>query len=212
MTLTLDMAQRAWSGMTLADHFYSQMITTFFAGEFERRGLGHDAGPLWQVIGFSQEMTTRLDLAATFSNAIDLVMLSEIPDDDGSQQLTVWLQGNGLQQLTDERLSAWLTNFVKSDQGELLLKQLAQFVEYPIPYEKITSKHDLGYFPECYRTFITVSLTTNIPDLEDNPAIIQLKEKAATILRKPDFLKIVDLYASIFDTTQFANQLKQGIK
>lgn len=172
----------------------------------EARGWGHDAGPIWQTINVAQEIQIRTDPQETFARAVDLIMLDG-GGDPNSQQFVQWLQGSGLQQLTDPRLSSYLNQFLNTPDSQPLLHRLQEFIAQPIFYDQIVTKHDLGCFPQCYLTFITVLLASRLPEISGNDQITHLKQISSRLLSFPDFQRIIGLYATITDTQQFAKQL-----
>ncbi len=206
MPVTIEQVGHAWDGLTAEDHAYGQIVATGMAAILESRGYGHDAGPIWQTIGVSQEVQLRLDPQETFTRAIELVMLNDGGDPD-SQQFVQWLQGNGLQQLTDPRLTPYLEPYLATSDSTPFVNRLLSFVNHPIPYDQISTKHDLGYFPQCYLTFISVLLASRLSGAGNTELITRLREASSELLTTPDFQRIVGLYATITDTRQFAEQL-----
>jgi len=208
MPITVEQALAVWGSPTVEDLFYGQVYATYAASVMEARGWGHDAGPVWQTINVAQEIQIRTDPKETFTRAVDLIMLDG-GEDPNSQQLVMWLQGNGLQQLTDPRLSPHLNQFLCTPDGNPLLHRLEEFITQPIPYSQIHTKHDLGYFPQCYLTFITVLLASKLPETGGDQTN-RLRQIASQLNVTGDFQRIVGLYSTITDTQQFAKQLIIG--
>ena len=201
MAIDIREAEAAWVDLTSDDHFHGQVVATCFAAMFEEKGWGKEAGQVWQTVNASQEIHLRLDPAHAFTKAIEVALWQG--EDD------LWHRANGLQQLVDPRLSGLLGEYLATPASGQFLGRLDEFVSQPIPYDQIPTKHELGSYPLCYLTFISTLLAHRLPILPGNDQIGLLKQKAITLLGTSEFQRIVQLYGTITDTKQFADELWQ---
>lgn len=204
--------RKAVRDFTVEDHAYGQMVATGAATRFEKRGWGGLAGGVWQVIALSQESQMDLDPAAAFDYAVDLVMLDEPDEGCDSPELTLWLQGNGLQQLLDRRMQPYLLEYLNRAGGQQFVAKLKLFLGSPVQFNRIKTKHDLGYLPECFRLFATVLLSLDLLDDGSVPGLNVLKELTKQQLGNQEFMRIVGLYASISDTAVMAAKLIEAAR
>jgi hypothetical protein len=210
MVALLEEAERVWGKtVDVEDHMYGQFYYTYFAYRLEEMKRGKEAGLLWQTIGLSQEFQNRTDREAAFGSAVEMMSFKDSEDTD-EHLFVVWLWGNGLMQMTDDRLTRYLEPFLESEKGAVVLDKLNRFVDYKVPYQNIETKHELGVIPECFLKFVSVLLISKL-DNHGNEIIGQLKEKANTAMKDPEFQRIVGLYGTITDTREFAKQLQAKI-
>lgn len=197
-----------WENFSLKEHAVAQLELSYYAGVYETQGEGAAVGPLWQAVVLSQEMQAKLNPISAFRYAEWLVML-----DDTEKGVNVahmqWLQGNGLQQLTDSQVARnlWGHFFYNDPKRQVWSDQLTRFIETPVPWKQIKVLDDLSFHPECFRHFVATLVALQLPDKPEILGISQVRATAASQLENPEFLRVVDFYAEISDTAQMAESL-----